>query len=71
MALIANVSIDVTKIDKSKLVKGKYYNLTITVNDTKDQYENDVTVTEPQTKEQRAAKEKKVYLGNGRVNWQG
>lgn len=41
-----NISIDVTKIDKSKLIvgeKGTYLNLTVSVNDEKDNYGNDVS----------------------------
>jgi len=67
---IISASIDLTKIDKSKIVegkKGKYYNLTITVFDNKDQYGNNVSLTDKQDKEQREAKEPKNYLGNGRV----
>lgn len=74
MALIANVSIDLNKIDKTKIIEGKkggkYYNMTVTLNDEKDQYGNDIAVTDSQTREQRDAKEKKTYLGNGRVIWQ-
>ena len=67
---IISASIDLTKINKSKIIngkKGKYYNLTITVFDNKDQYGNNVSLTEPQDKKQREAKESKVYLGNGKV----
>ena len=67
---IISASIDLTKIDKSKIVegkKGKYYNITITVFDNKDQYGNNVSLTDPQDKEQREAKKPKKYLGNGKV----
>lgn len=46
MAKMLNISIDVTKIDKSKLIvgeKGTYLNLTVSVNDEKDNYGNDVS----------------------------
>lgn len=73
MATIATISIDLNKLDKSKIIKGKngakYYNLNITLNDQTDQYGNNVQVSEPQTKEQRDAKEKKVFYGNGKVFW--
>lgn len=73
MATIATISIDLNKLDKSKIIKGKngakYYNLYITINDQTDQYGNNVQVSEPQTKEQRDAKEKKVFYGNGKVFW--
>jgi hypothetical protein len=73
MATIINCSIDLSKIDKTKIVTGKngsqYYNITVNVNDTTDQFGNNVQVTNPQTKEQREAKEQRVFLGNGKVNW--
>lgn len=73
MATIISASIDLSKIDKSKIIDGKngakYYNLDISVNDDFDKYNNNVSVTDKQTKEQREAKDKKTYLGNGRVIW--
>lgn len=75
MSQIISVSVDLSKLDKSKIIAGKngakYYNLQVFTFDKKDQYNNDAAVCEPQTKEQREAKEKKVYLGNGRVVWGG
>lgn len=73
MSTIANISIDLNKLDKSKIVNGKngsqYYNLNISVNDTTDQYGNNIQVTEPQTKEQRDSKTPRVFYGNGKVIW--
>jgi hypothetical protein len=73
MATIATISIDLNKLDKSKIINGKngsqYYNLNISVNDTTDQYGNNIQVTEPQTKEQRDAKTPKTFYGNGAVRW--
>jgi hypothetical protein len=67
MSVLANVSIDVTKIDKAKLYNGKYLNVTISINDQTDTYGNNVSVTESQTKEERDLKTSKRYLGNGKV----
>lgn len=67
MSVLANVSIDVTKIDKAKLYNGKYLNVTISINDQTDAYGNNVSVTESQTKEERDLKASKRYLGNGKV----
>lgn len=67
MSSIISISIDVTKIDKSKIKDGKYLNLQLFVNDETDAYENNVSVSHSQTKEERENKEKIVYLGNGRV----
>lgn len=73
MASIISASINLSKIDKSKIVEGKngakYYNFDVIVNNDFDQYNNNVQLCDKQTKEQRTAKEKKNYLGNGRVIW--
>jgi hypothetical protein len=71
MSKIIAASIDVMKIDKSRIVEGKngakYYNISIILNDEKDTYGNDCAITEGQTKEERAAKTKAKYIGNGKV----
>jgi len=67
MSTLINASIDVTKIDKSKLYNGKYLNLTISINDSTDPYGNFVGLTESQTKEEGDLKTSKRYLGNGKV----
>ena len=68
---IIGASIDLLKIDKSKIKNhangSKYYSLTLILDDEPDQYGNHLSIIEPQTKEQRDAKEKKVYIGNGKV----
>jgi hypothetical protein len=73
MAQIINASIDLSKIDKTKIVEGKngakYYNFSITVNDEKDQFGNDVKLTAQQSKEEREVKTPKVYIGNGKTSW--
>ena len=74
MAKLIALSIDVTKLDKSKLVKGAkgtYANVTVSVNDEVDQYGNNVSVWEGQTKEEREAKTSRNFLGNGKVVWEG
>jgi hypothetical protein len=64
------VSIDLTKIDKSKIVEGKngqkYYSLVVDELRTPDKYDNTHTVYQNQTKDERAAKTAKVYIGNGK-----
>jgi hypothetical protein len=67
MATLINASIDLTKVDKTKLIKGKYLNLTISVNDNLDNYGNNVSLTIQQSKEERDLKASKTYLGNGKV----
>lgn len=74
MAKLIALSIDVKKLDKSKLVegaKGTYANLTVSVNDEEDQYGNNVSIWEGQTKEEREAKAPRNFLGNGKVIWDG
>ena len=67
---IYSASIDLTKIDKSKInnhVNGSaYYNIDIFIKDEKDQYGNDCAISQSQSKEEREAKDKKVYIGNGK-----
>lgn len=68
---ILNLSIDLKKITKS-LIKdhangAKYYNFQVFLNDEVDKYGNNCSIAENQTKEQQAAKEKKNYIGNGKV----
>lgn len=75
MAIILNCSIDLSKIDKSKIIEGKkggkYYNFTVVVNDEVDQYGNHAALSEAQTEEQRKAKEKRTFIGNGKKVWEG
>jgi hypothetical protein len=66
---LLSVSIDVTKLDKTRFyqgAKGTYCNLDIWVNEEEDQYGNHASVNQSQTKEERDAKEKKIYVGNGK-----
>ena len=65
------------QINKSKLQGLVHYtnkrtneesvNITISLNDTPDQYGNNASIWISQTKEERDAKATKVYLGNGKV----
>ena len=57
---ILSGSINLSMIDKSKIINGK-----------NGQYGNNVWVTQSQSKEDREAKEKTVSLGNGAVRWVG
>lgn len=66
MATIINLSIDLSKVDKSKLVDGKYLNTQIFVNDD-TRYGNNVSMAYSQSKEERESKVQKQYIANGRV----
>jgi len=70
MSSIINLSINLDKIDKSKIItgkKGKYLNLTVGGNrDGEDQYGNTHYIFQSQSKEEREGKTEKNYLGNGK-----
>lgn len=73
MSSIINLSIRVDKLPKEKFVMGKdgavYYNCTLNINDDANQWGQNVSLTDSQTKEERDAKKAKTYLGNGNVVW--
>jgi hypothetical protein len=73
MSALINVSLRVDKLPKEKFVSGKdgavYYNFTVGVNDESNQWGQNVSLTDSQTKEEREAKKPKTYLGNGNVIW--
>ena len=46
---------------------GKYTEITVGINDDTNEYGQNVSAWMKQTDEQRAAKEKRNYIGNGRV----
>jgi hypothetical protein len=73
MSAIINLSIRVDKLPKEKFVMGKdgavYYNCTLNINDDANQWGQNVSLTDSQTKEERDAKKQKNYLGNGSVVW--
>lgn len=70
MSKLISASIDATKVTKAKMKDGKYIQVTIELKDEPDQYGNNVSIYENQSKEEREAKEKRVYIGNGRVVWE-
>ena len=64
--------IDVTKIDKTALFKGKkgtYLDVVLRVKDDDDQYGNNGFIAQGLSKERREAGDKGVILGN--VKWTG
>ena len=66
-----NISIDVTKIDKSRLFKGKkgtYMDLTTFIDtDNLDQYENNGFISQSTKKEERESGVQTPILGNCKV----
>ena len=73
MSALLNVSLRVDALPKEKFVAGKdgkvYYNFTIGINDEANQFGQNVSLTDSQTKEEREAKKAKNYIGNGNVVW--
>lgn len=69
------MSIDVTKIDKSRLFpgeKGTYLNLQTFVDlDNKDQYDNNGFITQSLSKDERDSGKQMPILGNVKVFWSG
>lgn len=69
---IISGSIDLTSIDKSKLIQGKngksYLNFTAMVQN-QSSYGNNVWVTQTLSKEEREAKAPSITLGNAAVRW--
>ena len=72
MAGIVKANINLDAIPKDKIYKGKkgrYFPISITINDEPDQFGNQGPVIVDQTKEEREAKTEKTYLGNVKVVW--
>jgi hypothetical protein len=61
MAALATISI--------KQADGSFKRLTLNISDTTNQYGQNISIYEEQTKEQRESGMKKNYLGNGKVFW--
>jgi len=68
MSTLYTGSICVSDIDKSKLTQAKngklYLSVDIWINDQADNYGNTGSISIRQSKEEREAKTKKVYIGN-------
>tara|TARA_R100001591_G_C4329700_1_gene177741 strand:- start:581 stop:880 length:300 start_codon:yes stop_codon:yes gene_type:complete len=71
MSALLNFSLDLSKLPKGKIIKGKkgqYINLTASIND-ETKFGNNVSFSVSQSKEEREGKETKIYVGNGKVVW--
>jgi len=72
MGALINVSINLDKLDKSKIIKGKkgnYYKLTLSVQDETSAFGDNASLFDTQSKEERDAKTNRNYVGNGSVIW--
>jgi hypothetical protein len=72
MGQLINAQVNKSKINglvhyTNKRTGEESVNITISLNDTPDQYGNNASIWISQTKEERDAKAPKVYLGNGKV----
>ena len=68
MGTLASISLDLTKVDKSRLKDGKFLQIT-TVVDNESKYGNNVGTYETISKEEKDAGKKRNYVGNGKVVW--
>tara|TARA_X000001382_G_scaffold31423_1_gene20351 strand:- start:6767 stop:7048 length:282 start_codon:yes stop_codon:yes gene_type:complete len=69
MPRLLSVKINLDKVDKEKLYKGKkgsYLDVDLWVNDEPDQYGYDATAIQNQSKEDREAGLSKNYIGNAK-----
>jgi hypothetical protein len=73
MSNLTSFTIRVDKLPKEKFVQGKdgavYLTLQSSTSDETNQFGQNVTIIEPQSKEERDAKKPKNYIGNGNVFW--
>ena len=70
MSVLISASIDLAKVDKTKIFEKdgkKWLNIQVSINDQTDQYGNNASISINQTKEERDNKASKTYLGNGKV----
>lgn len=63
------IALDQPGIFVSEKSDGIYLNMNLGLKDEPDQYDNILSAWVSQTKEQREAKEEKLYLGNGKEVW--
>ena len=73
MANLGKCWCNVKAIQKSRLQTLKSgavgFNISFAINDEVDQYGNNVSMWMDQTEDERKAKAKRVYLGNGKLSW--
>lgn len=69
--MILNLDIDLTQLPKDKIQEGtnghKYIKLTVGTMRQPDKWGNDLTVWVAQTKDERAAKADRFYVGKGKT----
>ena len=73
MSKLLNGSINLSKLDKTKLFKSKetgnvYLNVNVWINDKEDEYGNNASIQQSLTKEEIEAGEKATYIGNLKIH---
>jgi len=65
---LATIGLKLADLEKMVTPSG-YINLTMEISDKQNEYGNNISLWQSQTKEQRDAKAFKSYAGNGKVLW--
>lgn len=72
MGALINFKLELHKLDKAKIIKGKkgnYYDITISLGEETDQFGNNAKAFDVQSKEDRESGKPRNYVGNGQVFW--
>jgi len=73
MGTLISGSINLNKLPKDKIQRSKsgdqFYNFTMNINDDTSDFGDNCGIYDAQTKEERDAKVKRNYTGNGKVVW--
>lgn len=73
MANLGKFWVNVKNIDKARLQTLKSgavgFNMSFAINDEVDQFGNNVSTWMDQSEDERKAKAKRIYLGNGKLHW--
>ena len=69
MAAILSFGINKDKFDQLDWNEKGWANITVIIDDETNTYGQNAKITKEQSKEEREAKNPKVYLGNGKVVW--
>jgi len=72
MSAIVNFSLDLSKLPKEKMIKGKkgtYINLSLSVSNETTKFGKNASISVAQSKEEREAEQEKLYVGSGKVVW--
>jgi hypothetical protein len=72
MGALINFQLELHKLDKDKIIKGKkgtYYDITLSLSDTTNPYGYNVNAYDKESMEDRDAKAPRNYVGNGKVYW--